>query len=138
MSGERTTVELIEDAFAEPGPGYGARLAAIRAEAAGDGVELAVDLHGALVELRFERWALNRAPGELAGVIRRLAGEAGAEALRQGRELLGELLPDETPPGLAGPRIGVRPVEEPGFVVGPVIRPRPEPEEDFTPVTWAT
>ncbi len=136
MSAERTTVELIEDAFAEPGPGYGARLAAIRAEAAADGVALAVDLHGALVELRFERWALNLAPGELAGVIRRLAAEAGAEALRQGRELLGDLLPEDAA-GVEGPRIGVRPVDEP-LTVGPVIRPRPELEDDFTPVTWAT
>ncbi|RSD21372.1 hypothetical protein [Amycolatopsis eburnea] len=134
MSGERTTVELIEDAFAEPGPEYGARLAAIRAEACGDGVALVVDLHGALVELRFERWALDVAPGELAGTIRRLAAEAGVAALRQGRELLGELLPV----GVDGPRIGARPVEEEGFVAGPVIRPRPEAEEDFTPVTWAT
>ncbi|WP_290061128.1 hypothetical protein [Amycolatopsis solani] len=110
MSGERTTVELIEDAFAEPGPGYGARLAAIRAEAADDGVALAVDLHGALVELRFERWALNRSPGELAGAIRRLAAEAGVEALRQGRELLGDLLPEEP---AAGPVFGAPPVNEP-------------------------
>jgi hypothetical protein len=115
---ERTAVELADDAFAAPDPGYGARLAAIRAPAAADGVELAVDLHGALVDLRFDRWALNRPPGELAELIRRLAAEAGADALRQGRELLGELLPaDAAPDRVWGP----------------------EPEADsFTPATWAT
>jgi hypothetical protein len=110
-----TALELADDAFAAPDPGFGARLAAIRAGAAADGVTLAVDLHGALVELRFDRWALNRPPHELAELIRRLAAEAAADALRQGRELLGNLLPE------------------------PEGRPAPEPEpESFTPATWAT
>ncbi|MDQ7807486.1 hypothetical protein Q5425_27435 [Amycolatopsis sp. A133] len=116
----RTAVEPADDAFAAPEPGYGARLAAIRAAAAADGVAVVVDLHGALVDLRFDRWALNRSPGELAGVIRRLAAEAGADALRQGRELLGDLLPDE-----------------PGTAARP-DRP-PEPDDDsLVPATWAT
>jgi hypothetical protein len=132
---EKTALELADDAFAAPDPGFGARLAAIRAAAADDGVSVVVDLHGALVDLRFDQWALNRSPGELAGVIRRLASDAGADALRQGREVLGGLLPDE----VAGPRIGARPVSSSGTVGGPRIRPRlyPEPEE-FLPATWAT
>lgn len=89
----RTALELADDAFAAPEPGYGSRLAAIRATAAADGVSVAVDLHGALVDLRFDRWALDRSPGELAGLIRRLASEAGADALAQGRKVLGDLLP---------------------------------------------
>jgi hypothetical protein len=133
---EKTALELADDAFSAPDPGFGARLAAIRAAVAEDGVSVVVDLHGALVDLRFDRWALNRSPGELAGVIRRLASEAGADALRQGREVLGGLLPDE----VAGPRIGARPASEPhGAVGGPRIRPRVHPEpEEFLPATWAT
>ena len=115
-------MELADDAFAAPDPGYGARLAAIRAAAADDGVSVVVDLHGALVDLRFDRWALNKAPGELAGLIRRLASEAGADALRQGRELLGDLLPDE-PETAARPDRAGRP---------------PKPDEDsLVPATWA-
>ncbi|MCR6483742.1 hypothetical protein M8542_13030 [Amycolatopsis sp. OK19-0408] len=131
MTAERTAVELADDAFAAPDPGFGAQLAAIRAPASDDGVSVVVDLHGALVDLRFERWALNRPPRELADLIRRLASEAGAETLRQGRELLGALLPSE------GPRIGERPVSVTD--AGPKIRPRRDPEPDeFTPATWAT
>ncbi|MET8849539.1 hypothetical protein [Amycolatopsis sp. NPDC004625] len=95
--------------------GYGARLAAIRAPAADSGVSVVVDLHGALVDLRFERRALTLPPPELAALVRRLAGDAGAAALRQGREVLGELLPAELRDG--PPR-------------------RREPE--FVPATWAT
>ncbi|MGW5723790.1 hypothetical protein ACWEVP_47025 [Amycolatopsis sp. NPDC003865] len=114
----RTAEELADDAFAAPEPGYGTRLAAVRAAAADDGVAVVVDLHGALVDLRFERRALHRPPGELAGLIRRLAAEAGADALRQGRELLGGLLPDEP---------------------GPATRPARPPEPDsLVPATWAT
>ncbi|MEV6628867.1 hypothetical protein AB0M83_33365 [Amycolatopsis sp. NPDC051106] len=135
MNPEKTALELADDAFAAPDPGFGARLAAIRAAAAEDGVSVVVDLHGALVDLRFDRWALNRSPGELAGVIRRLASDAGADALRQGREVLGGLLPDE----VAGPRIGARPATSSGAVGGPRIRPRPDPgPEEFLPATWAT
>jgi hypothetical protein len=137
VNAERTASELADAAFETPEPAYGTRLAAIRASAADDGVSVLVDLHGALVDLRFDRWALNRSPGELAGVIRRLASEAGAEALRQGRDLLGDLLPEEA--ASEGPRIGVRPVAEPGVVGGPAIRPRPDPEpEEFAPATWVT
>ncbi|WIX99282.1 hypothetical protein QRX60_35260 [Amycolatopsis mongoliensis] len=140
MNPEKTALELADDAFAAPDPGYGARLAAIRAPAAADGVAVLVDLHGALVDLRFDRWALNRSPGELAATIRRLASEAGADALRQGRELLGDLLPGEAGGGSEGPRIGVRPASEPhGVAGGPEIRPRRDPDpDDFLPVTWAT
>jgi hypothetical protein len=137
-----TALELADDAFEAPDPGYGARLAAIRAPAAADGVSVVVDLHGALVDLRFDRWALNRPPRELAGLIRRLASDAGVDALRQGREVLGDLLPDGVAAGSEGPRIGARPVSEPdGAVDGPTIRPRrdPEPEDaSFLPATWAT
>ncbi len=114
-------MELADDAFAIPEPGYGPRLAAIRAAAAADGVAVVVDLHGALVDLRFDRWALNRSPADLAGLIRRLSAEAGVDALQQGRALLGDLLPDDP---------------------GPAARPRrrpPEPDEDtLVPATWAT
>ncbi|MET8995795.1 hypothetical protein [Amycolatopsis sp. NPDC004169] len=114
----RTAAEPADDAFAAPDPGYGTRLAAIRAAAADDGVAVVVDLHGALVDLRFERRALTKPPGELAGLIRRLAAEAGADALRQGRELLGGLLPDEPEPA---------------------ARPHRPPEpESWAPATWAT
>ncbi len=129
-------MELADDAFAAPEPGFGARLAAIRAAAADDGVAVVVDLHGALVDLRFDRWALNKPPGELAGLIRRLASEAGADALRQGRELLGDLLPAEA---AEGPRIGPRPASVTD--AGPRIRPRGHagPDDDsFLPATWAT
>ncbi|MGK3207212.1 hypothetical protein [Amycolatopsis sp. MEPSY49] len=129
----RTAEELADDAFAAPEPGYGARLAAIRATAADDGVALVVDLHGGLVDLRFDRWALNKSPGELAGLIRRLASEAGADALRQGRELLGDLLPE----GSEGPKIAERPASVTD--AGPRIRPRRDPEPgEFLPDTWAT
>ncbi|MFJ7214834.1 hypothetical protein [Amycolatopsis sp. NPDC098790] len=129
----RTAVELADDAFAASEPGYGARLAAIRATAADDGVSVVVDLHGALVDLRFDRWALNKSPGELAGLIRRLASEAGAETLRQGRELLGDLLPESS----EGPKIAERPASVTD--AGPRIRPRRNPEPDeFLPATWAT
>ncbi|WP_410622566.1 hypothetical protein [Amycolatopsis sp. cmx-8-4] len=129
MSAERTAVELADDAFAAPDPGYGARLALIRAAAAADGVSLAVDLHGSLVDLRFDRWALNRSPGELADLVRRLAAEAAADALRQGREVLGELLPESSLPAER--------------VWGPETRPvrlaRLDREDDaFAPATWAT
>ncbi|SEF20882.1 hypothetical protein SAMN05421837_101595 [Amycolatopsis pretoriensis] len=132
MNDSRTASELADDAFAAEEPGFGARLAAIRAAAAEDGVSVVVDLHGALVDLRFDRWALNKSPGELAGLIRRLASEAGAETLRQGRELLGDLLPGE------GPRIGPRPVSVTD--AGPRIRPREHtgPDDSFLPATWAT
>jgi hypothetical protein len=94
---------------------YGERLAAIRASGADGGVSVVVDLHGALVDLRFERRALTRPPGELAELVRRLAGEAGAAALRQGQEVLGDLLPAE--------------LEQP--------EERSEPDS-FVPATWAT
>ncbi|WP_410566907.1 hypothetical protein [Amycolatopsis sp. cmx-4-61] len=120
MNGSRTALELADDALAAPEPGYGARLAAIRASAAAGGVSVVVDLHGALVDLRFDRWTLDKSPGELAGLIRRLAAEAGADALGQGRELLGDLLPDEPAPAARWDR-------------------PPEPEEDsLVPATWAT
>ncbi|MEV6828700.1 hypothetical protein [Amycolatopsis sp. NPDC051102] len=73
--------------------GYGTRLAAIRASAAADGVSVVVDLHGALVDLHLDRRALTRPPHELADLIRTLAADAGADALGQGREVLGDLLP---------------------------------------------
>ncbi|WP_328615807.1 hypothetical protein OHS18_02910 [Amycolatopsis sp. NBC_00355] len=128
MSAERTAVELADDAFAAPDPGYGARLALIRATAAADGVSVVVDLHGCLVDLRFDRWALNRSPGELAGMVKRLAADAAADALRQGREVLGELLPEDEPADR---------------VWGPETRPvrmaRLDREDDaFIPATWAT
>lgn len=115
MNDEKTALELAEDAWAAPDPGYGARLAAIRAAAAGDGVSVVVDLHGGLVDLRFDPWALRRSPGELAGVVCRLAEEAGADALRQGREVLGDLLPEDG----SG-------------------READSPQASFTPATWAT
>jgi hypothetical protein len=99
---------------------YGARLAAIRASAAADGVVVVVDLHGALVDLRFERRALDRPPHALAELIRRLAGDACAEALGQGREVLGDLLPDELRSG---------PAQEPGG---------PREQASLMPSTWAT
>lgn len=134
MNPGKTACELADDAFEAPEPAYGTRLAAIRASAEADGVSVLVDLHGALVDLRFDRWALNRSPRELADLIRRLAAEAGAETLRQGRELLGGLLPEDP---AEGPRIGVRPASATGG--GPAIRPRPAPEPDeFLPTTWAT
>ncbi|WP_410673918.1 hypothetical protein [Amycolatopsis sp. cmx-4-68] len=124
MNGERTALELADDAFAAPDLGFGARLAAIRAGAAADGVALAVDLHGALVDLRFDRQALNRPPHVLAELVRRLAAEAGADALRQGRELLGDLWPAEERDRPRESRRRVRP---------------PEPEEgSLVPETWAT
>jgi hypothetical protein len=128
VSAERTALELADDAFAAPDPGYGAWLASIRAAAAADGVSVVVDLHGALVELRFDRWALNRSPGELAGLVKRLAADAAVDALRQGREVLGELLPEDEPADR---------------VWGPETRPvrmaRLDREDDaFAPVTWAT
>jgi hypothetical protein len=123
VNGELTALELADDAFAAPDPGFGARLAAIRAGAAADGVTLAVDLHGALVELRFDRWTLNRPPHELAELVRRLAAEAAADALRQGRALLGDLLPEE--PGDHRPRESRR-------------RARPPEEDSLMPRTWAT
>ncbi|MEA5363274.1 hypothetical protein VA596_27335 [Amycolatopsis sp., V23-08] len=142
MSAERTAVELADDAFAAPDPGYGARLASIRAAAAADGVSVVVDLHGSLVDLRFDRWALNRSPGELSAVVKRLAAEAAADALRQGREVLGELLPAEREwgPETRPVRSG-EPYAEQAW--GPETRPvrlaRPVPEEDsFTPSKWAT
>jgi hypothetical protein len=157
VNAERTAVELADDAFAAEDPGYGARLAAIRASAAADGVSVLVDLHGALVDLRFDRWALNKPPRELAALIRRLAEEAGVDALRQGRELLGDLLPPTGPGQVNGPEIRPRPAEWSGRAEGPEIRPRrsaepqdrpgpeirprrrSEPEDDFfTPATWAT
>ncbi|MEV7098930.1 hypothetical protein AB0M80_39480 [Amycolatopsis sp. NPDC051045] len=120
MNDSRTALELAEDAWGAPEPGYGARLAAIRAAAADDGVSVVVDLHGALVDLRFDRWALDKPPGELAGLVRRLASEAGADALRQGRELLGDLLPEEAEPAARSDR-------------------PPEPDDDsLVPATWAT
>ncbi|MDT7805760.1 MAG: hypothetical protein QOI78_9193 [Actinomycetota bacterium] len=144
MNPERTAAELADDAFAAPDPGYGGRLALIRASAAADGVALVVDLHGALVELRFERWALNRTPGELAGLVKRLAAEAAADALRQGREVLGEVLPEDEPERVWGPETrpvrAVEPEPRDGQAWGPETRPvRPAPDDDsFTPATWAT
>ncbi|SFW84489.1 hypothetical protein [Amycolatopsis australiensis] len=134
MSAEKTAAELADDAFSAPDPGYGARLAAIRAAAADDGVAVVVDLHGALVDLRFDRWALNRPPRELAALIRRLATEAAADALRRGREVLGELLPED--PAVDGPKIGARRASEPA-TAGPKTRPR-DPDDSFLPATWAT
>ncbi|MGV9361281.1 hypothetical protein [Amycolatopsis sp. NPDC003731] len=132
----RTAVELADEAFAAPEPGYGARLAAIRASAADDGVSVVVDLHGGLVDLRFDRWALSKPPGELARLIRWLAAEAGADALRQGRELLGDLVPDG-PDDTDGPKIAERPASVTD--AGPRIRPRQDPEPaGFLPATWAT
>lgn len=134
MNDSRTALELADYAFAAPEPGYGARLAAIRAAAADDGVSVVVDLHGALVDLRFDRWALNKPPGELAGLIRRLASEAGADALAQGRDLLGDLLPDEPKPATRPDRPAS------GTDGGPRVRPRrhAEPDDDsFLPATWA-
>jgi hypothetical protein len=146
---ERTAAELADDAFAAPDPGYGGRLALIRAPAAADGVSLVVDLHGALVELRFDRWALNRSPGELAGLVKRLAAEAAADALRLGRAVLGELLPETEPePGAEhgwGPDTRPARETEMGSGSGRSREPRRrgdgalEPNEDsFTPATWAT
>ncbi|KDN22068.1 hypothetical protein [Amycolatopsis rifamycinica] len=133
----KTAVELADDAFAAPDPGYGARLAAIRAAAAADGVSVVVDLHGALVDLRFDRWALNRPSGELAGLIRRLAAEAGADALRQGGDLLGELLGGLLPDGLepmarsGGELLGGLLPDEPQPAARSA-RPRRPPEPDET------
>ncbi|MFJ1758963.1 hypothetical protein ACIOD2_01520 [Amycolatopsis sp. NPDC088138] len=143
MNPERTAAELADDAFAAPDPGYGGRLALIRASAAADGVALVVDLHGALVELRFERWALNRSPVELASLVKRLAAEAAADALRQGREVLGELLPERVWGPETRPVRAAEPEPHDRQAWGPETRPvraaRPAPDDDsFTPATWAT
>ncbi|WP_051767766.1 YbaB/EbfC family nucleoid-associated protein [Amycolatopsis vancoresmycina] len=99
--------------------GYGERLAAIRASAADGGVTVVVDLHGALVDLRFERRALTRSPHELAELIRRLAAEAGTDALQQGQEVLGDLLPS-------------------GSAEQPEARSRHAEPDSLLPATWAT
>jgi hypothetical protein len=53
-----------------------------------------VDLHGKPVDLEFTREALSLRPDELAGVVRRLAGEAAAAALADGMAVVGEVVPD--------------------------------------------
>ncbi|WP_103349002.1 hypothetical protein [Amycolatopsis sp. CA-128772] len=122
---------------------YGTRLAAIRASAAAAGVRVVVDLHGALVDLRLERRAMARPARELADLIRRLAGEAGADALRQGQEVLGELLPAEPgSDGELGDRSGRRPPERDSFLSGGELGDRsgrrPPGQDSFLPATWAT
>ncbi|MBB5804506.1 hypothetical protein F4560_004274 [Saccharothrix ecbatanensis] len=74
--------------------GLGERLDAIRREASASGVTVVVDLHGKPVDLEFTREALSLRPDELAGVVRRLAGEAAAAALADGMAVVGEVVPD--------------------------------------------
>ena len=74
--------------------GLGERLDAIRGEASASGVTVVVDLHGKPVDLGFTREALSLRPDELAGVVRRLAGEAAAAALADGMAVVGEVVPD--------------------------------------------
>ncbi|MEU4806072.1 hypothetical protein [Actinosynnema sp. NPDC023587] len=71
----------------------GERLDAIRATASGDGVVVTVDLHGKPVGLEFAREAFTRTPSALAETVRRLADEAAADALAQGRAALAGVLP---------------------------------------------
>jgi hypothetical protein len=74
--------------------GLGERLDAIRREASASGVTVVVDLHGKPVDLEFTREALSLRPDELAGVVRRLAGEAAAAAVADGMAVVGEVVPD--------------------------------------------
>lgn len=57
---------------------------AIRGTARGEGISLAVDLQGMLVELELDDQALALGPQRLAAEISRLTTEAGTSALREG------------------------------------------------------
>ncbi|NUT97629.1 MAG: hypothetical protein HOY78_36960 [Saccharothrix sp.] len=73
--------------------GLGARLDDIRGEASGDGVSVTVDLHGKLVGLTFDRDAFTLRPDDLAGVVRRLAEAATADAVAQGMAVVTGVVP---------------------------------------------
>jgi hypothetical protein len=73
--------------------GLGERLDAIRGEAAEGGVSLAVDLHGKLVALDFDRQALAMRPDDLARLVRDLADRAAAAALAEGMAAVADVVP---------------------------------------------
>ncbi|MBB5959144.1 hypothetical protein FHS29_005764 [Saccharothrix tamanrassetensis] len=75
--------------------GLGERLDAIRGQASGDGVSVTVDLHGKPVDLSFTREAYALRPEVLAGVVRRLADRASADALAQGVAVVAEVVPED-------------------------------------------
>ena len=82
----RSIDELIEAAaeLDERTAGLFERLARITARAAGDGIEVTVNLDGRLIGLDLTDAALRRGAGELATEIQRLTQLASAAALADG------------------------------------------------------
>lgn len=82
---ERTIDELIELADEIPDRlGLAEGMADLRGRAAGEGVSLAVDVQGKLVELEIGDRGLALGPERLAAEISRLAAEASTEVLHAG------------------------------------------------------
>lgn len=103
----RTVDELIEAAaeLDERTAGLFDRLARITARAAGDGVEVTVNLDGKLIGLELTHAALRRGADALGAEIFRLTQEASATALADGYATVAPLAGDELA-GLIGlPRV---------------------------------
>jgi len=82
---ERTVDELIEITEEIPDRlGLAAGMAELRGRAAGDGVSVAVDVQGKLVELEIGDRGIALGPDRLAALISRLSTEAGTDVLRAG------------------------------------------------------
>ncbi|TVT48121.1 hypothetical protein FNH05_18140 [Amycolatopsis rhizosphaerae] len=82
---ERSIDELIEIAEEIPDRlGLSAGMAALRGTARGEGISVAVDVQGMLVDLEIGDEALALGPERLAAEISRLSTEAGTKVLRDG------------------------------------------------------
>lgn len=85
MGDERSIDDLIEIAEGIPASnGLAAGMDAIRGTARGEGISLAVDLQGMLVELDLDDQALALGPHGLAAEIHRLSNEACMDSVQQG------------------------------------------------------
>jgi hypothetical protein len=93
----RSIDELIEAAaeLDERTAGLFERLAGITAHAAGDGIEVTVNLDGRLIGLELTDAAIRRGAGELAAEIQRLTQLASATALADGFATLAPFEDDE-------------------------------------------
>ncbi|WP_433872501.1 hypothetical protein [Saccharopolyspora sp. CA-218241] len=82
--------------------GLAAGMDAIRGLARGEGISMAVDLQGMLVDLELDERALALGPEGLAAELSRLSGEACSDALEQGLIALEALCGTEVADAVSG------------------------------------
>ena len=90
------TVEQMLAAEDESDVSLSAQLDAIRHSVTDGGVSVTVDLHGKLVDLRFDQQAMRLRAAELAAKIHQLTAQAAAAALAEGSRVLTDALADQS------------------------------------------